>query len=114
MANTNSSKRTRRMAREPKARTVTSAESGGVQNAAVRGEAADDAPSKRQSKIQEVLSLLKRAEGTTLDELVQATGWLPHTTRAALTGLRKKGHSIRRTKHDGISRYTVVEAAASQ
>ena len=25
-----------------------------------------------------------------------ATGWLPHTTRAALTGLRKKGHVIER------------------
>lgn len=113
MANTNSSKRTRRMAREPMARPAASAESGSAQDVAVR-EPADDAPSKGQSKMEEVLSLLERAEGATLDELVQATGWLPHTTRAALTGLRKKGHSIRRTKHDGISRYTVVEAAASR
>ena len=27
-------------------------------------------------------------------ELVAATGWLPHTTRAALTGLRKRGYAV--------------------
>ena len=29
-----------------------------------------------------------------LAELVAATGWLPHTTRAALTGLRKRGYAV--------------------
>ena len=38
-----------------------------------------------------VLSLLSRPEGATIDDLHIATGWLPHTTRAALTGLRQKG-----------------------
>jgi hypothetical protein len=33
-----------------------------------------------------------------LGELVEATGWLPHTTRAALTGLRKKGLTLDRAK----------------
>ena len=26
--------------------------------------------------------------------LTAATGWLPHTARAALTGLKKKGHAV--------------------
>ena len=30
----------------------------------------------------------------TLAKLVAATGWLPHTTRAALTGLRKRGYAV--------------------
>ena len=30
----------------------------------------------------------------TLAELIAATGWLPHTTRAALTGLRKRGYAV--------------------
>ena len=30
----------------------------------------------------------------TIDEIVAATGWLPHTARAALTGLRKRGYAI--------------------
>ena len=36
----------------------------------------------------------------TLDELVAATGWLPHTTRAALTRLRQSGHAIHKAKDD--------------
>jgi hypothetical protein len=31
--------------------------------------------------------MLKRSGGATLDEIVKATGWQPHSTRAALTGL---------------------------
>jgi hypothetical protein len=30
----------------------------------------------------------------TLAELVANTGWLPHTARAALTGLRKRGYAV--------------------
>jgi hypothetical protein len=33
--------------------------------------------------------MLSSHGGATLNALVKATGWLPHTTRAALTGLRK-------------------------
>ena len=67
---------------------------------------------KEANKTKKVLSLLKRPKGATLDELVEATGWLPHTARAALTGLKKKGYEIQRTKEDGISRYAVVEVAS--
>src|SRR5688572_21556978 len=45
-----------------------------------------------------VLDLLDRPQGATLDELVAATGWLPHTTRAALTGFRKRGFELERNK----------------
>ena len=58
-----------------------------------------------------MLALLRRAEGATLAELVEATGWLPHTTRAALTGLRKKGHGIVREKRDEVTYYRIAEAA---
>jgi Protein of unknown function (DUF3489) len=43
------------------------------------------------TKLAQVVELLQRDRGATIDELVKATGWLPHTTRAALTGLRKRG-----------------------
>jgi hypothetical protein len=43
--------------------------------------------------------------------LVDATGWLPHTTRAALTGLRKRGFAIERTREEGSnSIYRIVSA----
>jgi hypothetical protein len=51
-----------------------------------------------------VVALLGRGQGASLDELVQATGWLPHTTRAALTGLRQRGFVLTRDKaEDGRS-----------
>ena len=40
-------------------------------------------------------------EGATLDELIGATGSLPHTARAALTGLRKRGYDVRLVRGDG-------------
>ena len=46
------------------------------------------------TKIALVIELLQRSDGATLAELVAVTGWLPHTTRAALTGLRKRGYAV--------------------
>ncbi|HWV13143.1 MAG TPA: DUF3489 domain-containing protein [Sphingobium sp.] len=52
-----------------------------------------------------VLEMLRRTSGATLDELTSATSWLPHTTRAALTGLRKKGHAIEKRKRGAVTCY---------
>ena len=57
-----------------------------------------------------VLSLLQRAEGATLQQLVDATGWLPHTTRAALTGIKRKGHAVVSDKPDGVRIYRINNA----
>ena len=46
------------------------------------------------TKIAQVIELLQRGVGATLAELIAATGWLPHTMRAALTGLRKRGYAV--------------------
>ena len=68
-------------------------------------------PRTALSKIGEVVALLNRSEGATIAELVAATGWLPHTTRATLTGLRKKGHVIERNKRDDMTCYRVAVKA---
>jgi len=46
------------------------------------------------TKIARVIELLQRCDGATLAELVAGSGWLAHTTRAALTGLRKRGYVV--------------------
>lgn len=66
------------------------------------------------SKAAQVLSLLSRAEGATLHQMVEATGWLPHTTRASLTGLKKKGHEVTSIKVDGVRTYRVIPAQQEQ
>jgi hypothetical protein len=66
----------------------------------------------RVTKASAVVALLQREEGATLADLITATGWLPHTTRAALTGLRKKGHMLEKSKRDGQTCYRIQAVAA--
>jgi hypothetical protein len=70
------------------------------------------APAEIPNKSATVLALLQREQGATLGEMVEATGWQPHTTRAMLTGLRKKGHSIERGKRDDLTCYHLPKADA--
>jgi len=56
-----------------------------------------------------IITLLVRDQGASSAELIAATGWRPHTTRAALTGLRQNGCSITRFKRpDGMTAYRIV------
>jgi hypothetical protein len=110
VTNANRTKRPRRMAREPKTETQVAQEVTEVSAVSLEPEV-QLAQRKAPSKAETVLTLLRRTEGATLDDLVAATGWLPHSTRAAMTGLKKKGHQITRTKVDGVSRYTAAESA---
>lgn len=69
---------------------------------------------KPDSKSAKVIALLQREEGATLSEMVAETGWLPHTTRAAMTGLKRKGHTITSVKINGVRRYHANAAATAQ
>ena len=53
------------------------------------------------SKLARVIDLLQRSDGATIASLTEATGWLPHTSRAALTGLRKRGYAVVRERIEG-------------
>ncbi len=59
-----------------------------------------------------LLDLIRRDEGASIDDIVAKTGWLAHTVRAAITGLRKRGHEIGLRKEEGGSRYHYTQAAA--
>ncbi|MEG3155707.1 DUF3489 domain-containing protein [Sphingomonas sp. RB1R13] len=73
-----------------------------------------DAPNSSEvlSKSATFLGLLRREEGATLAELADATGWQPQSTRAMLTGLRKKGHVIERGKRGDVTCYQLPVSAA--
>jgi hypothetical protein len=62
------------------------------------------------NKIDQVIALLGRTQGATLAEMVAATGWQPHSTRAVLTGLRKKGHALVRDKRGDVTCYRIEVA----
>ena len=56
----------------------------------------EPAQRSRPTKTATVLKLLSRAKGATLAEIMEATSWQPHSTRAFLTGLRKQGKVLLR------------------
>jgi hypothetical protein len=68
----------------------------------------DQVQPRRSSKQDQLAALLVRDEGTTVDHMTEVTGWLPHTVRAALTGLKKKGYVIDSDKVDGVRTYRAV------
>jgi hypothetical protein len=81
-----------------------------------RGQRAATTPEvkRRETKQARVITLLGCDSGASLDELIAATGWLPHTTRAALTGLRHKGFVLDRDKRaDGTTVYRISSAPAA-
>jgi hypothetical protein len=102
-------------------------ESGGVVGSDARGIDAPDAgsgavsseeaPSVRipraGTKIDGVVAMLGREAGATIDEIVAETGWLPHTARAALTGLRKRGYALASDRSDRM-RGTVYRIARGE
>ncbi len=58
---------------------------------------------RKVSKSTAIQRLLNRKSGATLASLQKATGWQPHSVRAALSTLRKAGYTIDKlpTKTDG-------------
>ena len=74
---------------------------------------AEPEPAKPISKQAQLAGLLTRDAGATLNQMIAATGWLPHTTRAALTGLKKKGYAISSNKVDGVRTYRAIAPEAA-
>ena len=75
------------------------------------GRHAPTAAPRDGSKLALLIDLLRRADGATIVDLTQTTGWLAHTTRAAITGLRKRGYAVTRERSDaGESVYRISGA----
>ena len=66
------------------------------------------ASTPRTTKSAAVTKLLSRNKGATLGEIMAITQWQPHSTRAFLTGLRKKGvELLRETRSGGETSYRI-------
>ena len=64
-----------------------------------------------------LVGMLERPEGASVAEIGQRLGWLPHTVRAAITGLRHAGREVTRSKDaEGRSVYRLapVETASDR
>jgi hypothetical protein len=77
-------------------------------------EALPDPQPARASKQAEVIALLRRPEGATVDEVRAATGWQPHTVRGVFSGALKKklGLEILTSKEERGRVYRIAESGA--
>ena len=65
------------------------------------------APRERgDTKQAKVIAILKRPAGATVDQIIKATGWQPHTVRGFFAGALKKrlGIEVTSEKTDGGKR----------
>ena len=65
---------------------------------------------RRTTKRDRLVRLLKASTGREIATLSRELDWLPHTTRAALTRLRKGGYAIEKLprQKNGGSRYRIA------
>lgn len=115
LKSTIASKRVRKMAREPSvaANEDRNEVAAGEHEGSASGAAGAVPKPNPLTKTRLILDLLRRDEGVTLAQLVAATGWLPHTTRAALTGIKRKGHALSSEKLDGVRTYRIAAGTPS-
>ena len=65
------------------------------------------------SKSDCVTKLLRRAKGVTIAEIQESTSWQPHSVRAFLSGLRKKGLDVsKEQRKSGETAYRIPGKAA--
>ncbi len=60
----------------------------------------------RQQQLQKLLS---RKSGATIAQIQKAFGWQPHSARAAISMMRKAGHTVERSGSDKGTVYRIVK-----
>jgi hypothetical protein len=70
---------------------------------------------KRPSKQDAVIAMLRRPEGATVEEVVRATGWQRHTVRGVFSGTLKKklGLTLASAKEKRGRVYRIAELASA-
>jgi hypothetical protein len=77
-------------------------------------EALPDPQPARATKQAEVIALLRRPEGVTVNEVRAVTGWQPHTVRGVFSGALKKklGLAVIAAKEERGRVYRIAQAGA--
>ena len=70
---------------------------------------------RRPSKQDDVIAMLRRAEGATIEEVANATGWQRHTVRGVFSGTLKKklGFTLASAKEERGRVYRIAEPASA-
>ncbi|BBI98678.1 hypothetical protein FGKAn22_03710 [Ferrigenium kumadai] len=68
-------------------------------------------PSSKQDRL---IALMKQGKGSTITEMIEATGWQAHSIRGVISGVLKKRLSlnvISELASDGTRRYRIIKQA---
>ena len=68
---------------------------------------------RENSKLANMIALLCRKEGATLEQMMKATGWQSHSVRGAMSGAlkKKRGLNVTSSKEGSVRVYRIVKAS---
>jgi hypothetical protein len=71
-------------------------------------------PTRQNSKLADMIALLRRPQGATLEQMMKATDWQVHSVRGAMSGAlkKKRGLNITSTKTDKTRVYRIEAGSA--
>ena len=74
------------------------------------------ATGSRPTKKDQLIKLLGTKSGADIKSLSETLGWQPHTTRAAMSGLRKAGFEVAGEKpaKGGMAKFRILSGPRSQ
>jgi hypothetical protein len=86
-----------------------------AESASTATDAEPPAPKTPKGKLGALIALLRRPEGATLEEMMEATGWQAHSVRGAIAGAIKKKQKLTVTSEkSGNTRiYRIVDGEAA-
>lgn len=87
--------------------TTTSKSQPAKTSAKVTDAPVDSGARRVPTKTDQLLAMLQTPDGVSIEELSDRFGWMKHTTRAAFTGLRKKGYAVIRGKQGSVAVYRI-------
>lgn len=94
------------MTKNANAKTTVATETSGTSSA-------DKTTKPIPTKHSQVIALLSREGGASLEEMSVKADWLTHSTRAFMTGLKKSGYVLGSEKVEGVRRYRITNAPAA-
>lgn len=67
------------------------------------------------SKLDQLIGLLQVPDGASMEAMIAATGWLPHSVRGAMAGaVRKRGFKVQSEKTEAGRRWRIVGEEGAQ
>ena len=68
---------------------------------------------RENSKLANMIALLRRKEGATLEQMMKATDWQSHSVRGAMSGAlkKKRGLNVTSSKEGSVRVYRIVDAS---